>query len=347
MKKTLLIIFGSLLSLILIVVATAAILFTDDLMTVLSLETYDAKYLYSIKYYGNYHFDEFLEVGAKDWKEYGAYVEKAIAHGIAGYLNIDDYDTGCSSFIARNKEGDVLFCRNFDYDFAPVVMTFTEPRKAYASLTACNLGFFDDFARKEDIIPHKVTLDNIKTLACPYFATDGMNEYGVAISILDSGRVTLPEIEDAPTMVTCSMVRMVLENAKTTDEAVELFKSYNISKQKPNHHFMIADASGKAVVMEYTKDGIIAYDSDIVTNFDLYDELHLGCGKDRYDYIQKKLEETGGVLSEEEAIDVLKHVAARLQYSTIYNLNTGEVHVFTRGDTDHVEVFNLTMSENR
>lgn len=122
----------------------------------------------------------------------------------------------------------------------------------------------------------KLNMTNAMALMSPYFTTDGMNEYGVAMSVLDCGLAWLPEKNDAPTMVTCSMIRMILENAKNVDEAVELFKNYNISSEKPNHHFMIVDASGKSVVMEDTRDGIAAVDTDIVTNFDLYDEKILG-----------------------------------------------------------------------
>ncbi len=347
MKKIFKRILVTLLCMTVTLVSVFLIVFRNEIRTIKSLETYKEKNLYSLQYFGDYGFNKFINQGAKDWDEYGDFIRKNIAHGIS--QNIDVTGTKCSSFVARNEKGEVLFCRNFDYSFAPVVMTTTTPSKGYSSLCACELGFIN-FGRNEIIEPHKLNMTNALTLMCPYFTTDGMNEYGVAMSVLDCGKAYLPEPLDAPTMVTCSMIRMILENARNVDEAVDLFKSYNISSEKPNHHFMIADSSGKSVVMEYTQDGIIAVETNIVTNFDLYDEKHLGTGMNRYVTIQNKLQETGGVLSEEEAFALLSEVGVKghIQYSTVYNLTTGKVYAFTIGDNSMVEEFALPLvSEDR
>lgn len=319
------------------------VVFRNEIATIRSLEVYEAKNLYSLNYYGDYGFDELLKTGAEDWDAYDEHIRGHVAHGISKIINVNG--TMCSSFVTRNEKGEVLFCRNFDYSFAPVIMTTTNPSSGYACLCACELGFIN-FGKKEEIRPHKLNLTNAMTLMCPYFSTDGMNEYGVAMSVLDCGLAVIPEKNDAPTMVTCSMIRMVLENARNVEEAVELFKSYNISSEKPDHHFMIADASGKSVVMEYTKDGIVAVDTNIVTNFDLYDEKHLGSGMNRYKKIEAKLQEKDNILSEEEAFSLLADVgvAGRLQYSTVYNLTTGQVYAFTEGDVSKVEEFSLEIT---
>lgn len=344
MKKTLLTIAAIVLSLVLVCTVVVAALFGSEILTIRSLEAYDAPGLYSIDYHGDYGFDEFLEVGAKDWDEYGEYMKNNLAHGLAA--KIDTSGTSCSAFVCRNEKGDVLFCRNFDYTAAPCVITTTKPSNGCASISAANMGFCR-FGMDEKIEPHKLNMANAMALASPYFATDGMNEYGVAMAVLDCGWAHLPEIEGAPTLLTCAMIRMILDNAKSVDEAVELFKSYNMSHDRPNHHFMIADSTGRAVVMEYTQDGIVAVESDIVTNFDLYGTSDGEMICRRYKCIKEKLEECGGVMSEDEAMDVLCEVKVRLQYSTIYNLTTGETHVFTFGDKTKAEIFNLEMNKNR
>lgn len=344
MKKVFLTVAAVVLSLALVCTAVVAALFGNDIRTILSLESYDAPNLYSIEYHGDYGFDEFLEVGAKDWDEYGEYISSTLAHGLAAKLDVSG--TSCSAFVCRNEKGEVLFCRNFDYTPSPCIMTTTRPSNGCASISAADFGFCR-FGMDEDIEPHKLDLPNALTLASPYFTTDGMNEYGVAMAVLDCGRAQLLDTEGAPTLTTCAMIRMILDKAENTDEAIELFGSCNMSHDKPNHHFMIADSTGRAVVMEYTKDGIVAYESDTVTNFDLYDSLHLGSGHGRYDYIRKQLDEHNGVLTVDEAMDILCHVKVRLQYSTVYNLTTGEVHVFTLGDATNAEVFRLAMNENR
>ena len=316
--------------------------FFQEIRTIKSLKTYDVKDLYSLNYYADYGFDEFIKVGAKNWDECVEYMKKKIAKGLAE--RIDVLGTNCSSFVVYNEKGEVLFARNFDYTYSPVVMTTTNPENGYAMIGACDMGFLR-FAKEGEIKAHRLNLTNATVLYCPYFTTDGMNEYGLAMSVLDCGYAKISTIEDAPTLTTCSMIRMVLENAKNVDEAIKLFKSYNISLEKPNHHFMIADATGRSVVMEYTEDGIVAFESSVVTNFDLYDSRHRGVGQDRYNIIENTLKEKNGILSEEEALDLLARVVVpgKAQYSTLYNLTTGEVHVFTHGDNSKVETFELKM----
>ena len=316
--------------------------FYQEIRTIKSLNTYDVKDLYSLNYYADYGFDDFIKVGAKNWDEYGEYVRGKIAKGLPEKIDVSG--TSCSSFVVHNEKGEVLFARNFDYTYSPVVMTTTNPENGYAMIGACDMGFLK-FGKKEDIKAHEFNRTNALLLCCPYVTTDGMNEYGLAMSVLDCGEAKISTIENAPTMTVCSMIRVVLENAKNVDEAIEIFKSYNISLEKPNHHFMIADATGRAVVMEYTEDGIIAFESSLVTNFDLYDSRHRGVGHDRYNIIENTLKEKNGILSEQDALDLLARVVVpgKAQYSTLYNLTTGEVHVFTHGDNSKVETFELKM----
>ena len=71
----------------------------------------------------------------------------------------------------------------------------------------------------------------------------------------------------------------------------------------------------------------------------------MDAGQDRYETIENTLKEKNGVLSESEALDLLARVVVpgKAQYSTLYNLTTGEVHVFTHGDSSKVETFELKM----
>jgi len=168
-----------------------------------------------------------------------------------------------------------------------------------------------------------------------------MNEYGVAMSILDCGRANPPVIEGAPTLNTSTAVRMVLEYARTVDEGIELMKKYNFDLGTKPNHFMMADSSGRSVVIEFYNGELVVVDSPLVTNFDLYDERHFGGGIDRYNKIEATLEENNGVLGEDEALRLLSSVCVpdKKQYSVLYNLSTGEVTAFTGGDCSVTESF--------
>ena len=72
--------------------------FFQEIRTIKCLKTYDVKDLYSLNYYADYGFDEFIKVGAKNWDECEEYMKKEIAKGLAE--RIDVLGTNCSSFLA-------------------------------------------------------------------------------------------------------------------------------------------------------------------------------------------------------------------------------------------------------
>ena len=104
---------------------------------------------------------------------------------------------GCSAFITRNLEGDVLYCRNYDYSHYPanqkknlrtginVVMECRNPNAKYRSLGVAD-AFWLDYKTGS---LYKGTADDGSTdvstfVLCPYISMDGMNEKGLAICIL-------------------------------------------------------------------------------------------------------------------------------------------------------------------
>lgn len=104
---------------------------------------------------------------------------------------------GCSVFITRNREGDVLFCRNYDFSHylnfvrkngrtgLNMIVEGNNPAAKYRSLGAGDC-FWIDF---KNASLGRGMADDGKTdlsafLLCPYLCMDGVNEKGVAICIL-------------------------------------------------------------------------------------------------------------------------------------------------------------------
>lgn len=337
-RRLLIAIFG----LLVVFIIAFSLLYRKEIKTLKSLEQESPINMYSMVYYADYYFDEFLKEGAKSDKDLERFIVSHMTHGLK--TEIIDSPGMCTSFVFHNESGEVLFGRNFDYKFSPVVMLFTKPESGYHCITASDIAFAG-YDKKNLPNPHEVSLNNARLLLAPYLATDGMNEYGVAMSILDCGSAIPPEKEDTPTLNTSTTVRMVLENAKTIDEAVALMRQYNYNLGTTPNHFMIADSSGRAVVVEFCNGELVTVESCVVTNFDLYDSNHQGVGQDRYWKVQNRLKETNGILSEDEALELLAEVVVpdKAQYSVLYNLTTGDVYAFTQGDNTKVEHFSINM----
>ena len=112
-----------------------------------------------------------------------------------------------------------------------------------------------------------------------------------------------------------------------------------------NFHFLLADASGKAVVLEYLPNGQrMVYDQNYVTNFYLTENVPYAPvrGKDRYDLIEQTLIFKKGVMSEAEVMALLavigqpetEEATSMTQWSVVYNLTdlTGRVAVVREYD---------------
>jgi choloylglycine hydrolase len=94
-------------------------------------------------------------------------------------------------------------------------------------------------------------LQRIPLLFAPYYLQDGMNRHGVAISDMSVDGVRAPYDPGKPNILHATAMRLVLDEAKSVDEAVNMLTRYNIHFGATTCHFMIADASGKSAVVEF------------------------------------------------------------------------------------------------
>lgn len=300
--------------------------------------------MYSMTYYNSCCFDKYLEEGYKGTEEWISFVTENIVGSMMEYEEIKNHS--CSAFICRNEKNDVLYCRNFDIEeISPCCMLTTVGKDGYRSIGGTDISLLYNASadRMELSRPN-----NLAALALPYRTHDGMNEYGVAMSILRAGRGKTGK-DDTKKLLSClDVIRLVLEKAQNVDEAIELLNAYNVDMgsvyaNTPFHYFL-ADASGRAVVVEYGDGVPVIVESNYVTNFNLEGAPN-GVGRDRYDIIEKTLNEHENVLSEQEALELLASVVMKglERYSVIYNLTTGDVTAFSHGDCTVTATFHLDM----
>ena len=208
----------------------------------------------------------------------------------------------------------------------------------------------------KDKLPDGLSLKSFLTLGAPFLPFDGVNEKGVAIALLAVPEAQLSFSENKVTLNTTTAIRLVLDKAANVDEAVELLKNYNIYfSSKINSHYLIADASGASVLVEYwdgeVKTVTTQENYQIATNFIAYNGLNIGEGGsefERYNTVKERIQKNNGVLTESQTIELLTEVGVysdsgedKLQWTVIYNLSTLKGKIFAHRNQDKLVSFQL------
>lgn len=305
---------------------------------------YDNLELYSIEYKGDYAFDDFLKVGAKDDNKLAQYITDNLLDGTD--IEIKAPGAGCTTFSGKIETGDRIFARNFDFNSAIPMVVKTNPSTGYKSISTVNLEFIGYSANSLPDADDENSL--LPLLATPYMPLDGVNEKGLAIGVLQINWLpALQADENKVTLPTTAMMRMVLDKAATVDEAIMLMRKYNIADSLgSNFHYQIADKTGKSVIVEYVANPVFNYKVDMIViepdknidyqfaeNFLLSPLGNLiqsqlnpsGIGpKTRYGILKDGLRQNSGIFTDmQDAMSLLKQAdqKTRTHWSVVYNLN--------------------------
>jgi len=240
-----------------------------------------------------------------------------------------------SSFSVPKKDGNGYYVgRNIDLnENNQNLILVNYPVNFYSSISTINPNFI------KQIDDENGQLSEIVLRVAPYFATlDGLNEKGVSISVnMNQGDVIKTELNDYKYNFNVSfLMRIVLDNASSTDKAIEILRNVELHNNFDfNIHFMVSDASGKSVVVEYVLDkekGIskmIVTESSIVTNFDISSGKKSGSGKKQYDIIKKSIKSTRK-MKVKDVKNTLKEAKNNTKCSIIYDLNNREATYYVR-----------------
>ncbi len=360
MKKALKIVSYVLSLLVIFSLGFVSVKYFNEIRTLASLKLVEGTKLYTMEFFSDYRFDDFLETGAGSNKEYKDYVNNFISDSLSLSGNSTDSQNACSAFSFRGTDGDRYVARNFDSTANPVMLVVTSPDDAFKSISAVDmthLGFNSERAPK--------TFDT-KLLGAPYYPTDGVNEKGISVSILQVHFSRKEKNDEKTTLSVYAVVRLVLDYADSIDKAVELIDEYNIYFDSAMmSHFFIADADGNSAVIEFVngETNIIRNDRSYqaASNFNSSEESFDDDGyvhpeeyrkwltnssasaydSDfgeyiRYDYMLDSLYNSSGILSLDDAFDLLETVASpsKLQYSVVYNLTDLQATLITDNDWD-------------
>ncbi len=305
----------------------------DEIATLSSLEQLDDFPLYSMRYVGTY----------PSSTPAAAQGPRPAESANLAALNACRPTWGCSLFAALGEPGSRLYGRNFDWRFSPAVLLFTDPPDGYASVSMVDieyLGFGGDQAAGLLDLPLN---ERRALLEAPAWPFDGMNERGLAI-----GMAAVPPGEMRPdpgkkTIDQLGVMREILDHAGTVDEAVDILGSYNIDMGSVPLHYLIASAAGDSALVEFYQGKMVIFRSEdpwqLATNFLVASTAGRTQGQcPRYDRISQRLQELGGQLTIQEALNLLAGVSqgepqgepqaqSTTQWSLVYDMTGSDVNI--------------------
>ena len=305
--------------------------------------------VYSMHVRGGFYLDDFVaQGGVSNDTDLIQFITDNITHGVVD-LNMTAPEIGCASFTATAENGDALFARNYDFSKTNAMLVFTDANEGrHASISTVDLQFLG-IDVDQDMTG---LMDKVICLAAPYAPLDGVNDAGVSCGIYmtyQGGEETVATSQDTdkPDFTSTTLLRLILDYADNVEEAVEIASSYDLhDSANTSYHYMVADASGKSAILEWTNDSavdttdndgsqrtlkVVYNDQDsnigeregassyqIVTNFVLQPGYYEGVpaenkkGADRYDRLYEELQATDGVVADEQAaMDILQSVGRR------------------------------------
>ncbi len=237
----------------------------------------------------------------------------------------------CTCFATAPAGEGPLFGRNFDWWHRASLLLYATPPHALASLSMVDL-FYVDFGDTVGLDTLLAQRDRVAQRA-PYVPFDGVNEKGVAAGVMAVPDAQPPFDPGKRSLYDLTLIRLVLDYATDTDHAVELMRGYNYRTGSTPVHFLIADRSGAAALVEYVAGEMKVTRTTqafmVATNFVVFgSQAPLSTGCARYDRAYATLLARAGVVSRAEALDLLSSVSQGItMWSAVYDLRGGAVEV--------------------
>ncbi len=329
--------------------------------------------MFILDYKNDYYIDEMLRDGCSDINEMVDFVAKKTLLKKTDFPGADYIGGGCSTFEAYTPEGNHIMGRNFDFKDAPCMVVWTHPKNHYASVAVADTNFMAYGTHTHKIKGKK----NALALLAPYCCVDGINEKGLAIAVLQIRADAVNQNDSSKkNLTTTAMIRAALDTCADIDEAVELFRKYNMHDLLGCcYHYQLIDKSGKSVIIEYINNEMFVYSeidkkypctgsvfcddnipflysTNCTATKDIGDFKVEQHGKDRMDAMVEVLKAKNGVLTENEAMDLLSYV--KLDYnhpkypwnivalwSSVYNADKCTMKIVANTDYKNVYTFDV------
>jgi len=338
-----------------------------DSMTLASLKKVDDYPFYIMTFYGDYGFSNYVNPAAnhsalkkKDilFDKFSQWANHSKTSNIQSIkissgskskiVNLKSkIKMGCTCFAAMGNNNAAILGRNFDwYDHVPLLL-FTNPPDGFASVSMVDLSYFG-FTQHN--LPDEAQ-NKQRLLDTPWLPFDGMNEMGVAVGMMAISQADSPSDPEKKTIGEIEVIRLVLDYAESTEQAIELITKYNVRMETPPIHYLIADLSGRSAIIEFVNGKMIVMRNteswQVSTNFIIHGSgapENVSCW--RYNKVYQKLKEATGKLNKTEAMNLLQSVAqSNTIWSMIYQVNAGKINVAVGRKFNSIKSFELKPNE--
>ena len=313
----------------------------EEVATLSSLKQVDDYPLYTMDYYGPYSWSISSSQESQRWT--------IVDNGDPASFQCRS-GWACSLFAALGDPKNMVYGRNFDWEDSPAVLLFTHPLDGFASVSMVDIAYLGFSGARGLNLADKPLSERHGLLNAPSLPFDGMNDQGLVV-----GMAAVPGGEMAPdpdkeTIGSLMIIRKVLDHAATVADALVIFETYYIDMSGgPPIHYLIADATGHAILVEFYQGEMKVLSTEnpwhLATNFLLsstQDDPQGECW--RYDKIGQRLTETQGGLTAQDATDLLSEVSQDItQWSIVYNLSTGAIQVAMGRQYDDIHAFQLEL----
>lgn len=260
----------------------------------------------------------------------------------------------CSTFAARKSNGDKLFCYNQDCtnENESSLIVFADSTTGFASVSIVRGDFcnIDDYIDMPDGDYYRY-----RVLQAVFHPFDGMNEHGVTMSpmyvagesVWETGKRSLHGL---------TVIRLVLDYARTVDEAIELVRRYN-NTMANEIHYLVSDAYGDSAVIEYFDGAIVVTRAtepwQVCTNSRVcgYTHAQVSAVCWRYRNTCQTLRGYDGQIDEDIAMNMLRGISSErwspttrgTLWSSVYNKTKGEWRFALDTTYDDIHSFSIPM----
>lgn len=364
MKKTIKVILAVVLAVVLLGAGAFGVLYAGRIKTMSSIQKItdysDGYNLYRMNVEYDYQLDDIIKRGISDDQ---SMIDAILAEALPLLpVKIKAPKFGCTAFTLTDENGQTHMGRNYDFKRdTSAMLVYCTPKNGYKSVA---------FAAMDNVsanVPDENLKKKLASLTAPFICLDGMNEKGVSIAVLTLDSTPVHHDTGKPTIATTLAIRLVLDRAATTQEAVDLLRGYDMfASSGRDYHFYITDASGDGRAVEYDCDSptreLVDTKIEAITNFyAIYKEKVLpnqkngiyGHGRERYDAVMEVLE-TQSPYTDATVWEALKassqdpnpvDITSNTQWSINFNNTARTASIAIRRNWQDVTVYALDSNE--
>lgn len=364
MKKTIKVILAVVLAVVLLGAGAFGVLYAGRIKTMSSIQKItdysDGYNLYRMNVDYDYQLDDIIKRGISDDQ---SMIDAILAEALPLLpVKIKAPKFGCTAFTLTDENGQTHMGRNYDFKRdTSAMLVYCTPKNGYKSVA---------FAAMDNVsanVPDENLKKKLASLTAPFICLDGMNEKGVSIAVLTLDSTPVHHDTGKPTIATTLAIRLVLDRAATTQEAVDLLRGYDMfASSGRDYHFYITDASGDGRAVEYDCDSptreLVDTKIEAITNFyAIYKEKVLpnqkngiyGHGRERYDAVMEVLE-TQSPYTDATVWEALKassqdpnpvDITSNTQWSINFNNTARTAAIAIRRNWQDVTVYALDSNE--